>query len=60
LYPLFGNTFVGVEAVAKVLGVLIRGVVGEHLAACGALEGLEARLALDGLRGRVLKATLAG
>lgn len=51
---LFGHTLVGVEAVTKVLAVLVGGVVGEHLAAGGALKGLEAGLALDRLCGRVL------
>ena len=51
---LLGDALVSVEAVAKVLAVLIRGVVGEHLAAGGALEGLEAGFALDGLGGCVL------
>jgi hypothetical protein len=51
---LFCNTLVGIEAVAEVLAVLVRGVVGKHLAARGALEGLEASLALDGLGSNVL------
>jgi len=51
---LFRHTFVGVKAVTKVLAVLVGGVVGEHLAAGGALEGLEAGLALNRLCGRVL------
>lgn len=34
--------------------MLVRRVIGEHLAAGGALEGLEASLALDALRGDVL------
>jgi hypothetical protein len=53
---LFGDTVVGVEAVLEVLAVLVRGVVGEHLAAGCALERLEARLALDRLGGGVLHA----
>jgi hypothetical protein len=44
---LFGNTVLGVEAVLEVLAVLVRGVIGEHLAVRRALERLEARLALD-------------
>lgn len=51
---LFRNTIIGVEAVSKLLAVLVRGVFGEQLAVCGALEGLEAGLALDGLGGGVL------
>lgn len=51
---LFGNTLVGVEAVAKVLAVLVACVISEHLAAGGSLEGLEARLALDRLGRGVL------
>lgn len=51
---LFRNTVGGVEAVLKLLAVLVRGVFGEELAVCGALKGLEARLALDGLGGGVL------
>jgi hypothetical protein len=51
---LFHDALVGVEAVAEVFGVLVRGVVGQHLAAGGALERLEARLALDALRRDVL------
>ena len=37
----------GVKTVLEVLGVLVGGVLGEQLARGGALEGLEARLALD-------------
>lgn len=44
---LFRNAVGGFEAVLEVLGVLVAGVFGEHLARGGALEGLEARLALD-------------
>lgn len=51
---LFSNAVVGIEAVSKLLAVLVRGVFGEQLAVCGALEGLEAGLALDGLGGSVL------
>jgi hypothetical protein len=51
---LFRNTLVGVEAVGKLLAVLVRSVVRKHLLAGGALEGLEARLALDALRRDVL------
>jgi hypothetical protein len=52
---LFRNTILGVEAVGELLAVLVRGVLGEKLAVCGALEGLEARLALDGLGCGVLE-----
>lgn len=52
---LFRNTVVGVEAVGELLAVLVRGVFGEELAVCGALERLEAGLALDGLSGGVLQ-----
>lgn len=51
---LFGHTLALVEAVAEVLAVLVGGVVCQHLLARGALEGLKARLALDGLRRGVL------
>lgn len=51
---LFRDTIVGVEAICELLAVLVGSVVGQHLLACGALEGLEASLALDGLRGGVL------
>lgn len=51
---LFRDTFVGVEAVGKLLAVLVRSMVRKHLLAGGALEGLEARLALDALRRDVL------
>lgn len=50
----FGNTIVRIEAVAEVLAVLVRGMIGQHLLAGGALEGLEAGLALDCLRGGIL------
>lgn len=52
---LFRNTILGVEAVGKLLAVLVRGVFGEQLTVRGALEGLEARLALDGLGCGVLR-----
>lgn len=48
------NTISGLEAVLKVLRVLVCGVLAEHLAVGGALEGLEASLALDGLGSGVL------
>jgi len=51
---LFRNTVVGVEAVSELLAVLVRSVFGKELAVSGALEGLEAGLALDGLGGGVL------
>jgi hypothetical protein len=51
---LFLNTILGFEAVCELLAVLVRGVFGEDLAVGGALEGLEARLALDGLGGSIL------
>jgi hypothetical protein len=51
---LFRNTVVGVKAVGELLAVLVRGVVGKHLLAGGALEGLEAGFALDGLGRGVL------
>ena len=51
---LFRNTVVGVEAVDKLLAVLVRGVLGEELAVRSALERLEASLALDGLGSGVL------
>lgn len=38
--------------------MLVRGVLGEHVAVGGALEGLEARLALDGESGHVLFETV--
>lgn len=53
-WRLFGNTVLGLEAVHELLAVLVRGVLGEKLAVCGALKGLEAGLALDGLGGGVL------
>ena len=53
-HPVCAYFVVGVEAIGKLLAVLVRGVFGKHLAVCGALEGLEASLALDGLSGRVL------
>jgi hypothetical protein len=51
---LFHNTLVFVEADTKVLAVLVGCVVGKHLTARGALESLEAGLALDRLGGGVL------
>jgi hypothetical protein len=54
LDDLFYNTLVFVEADSKVLAVLVGCVVGKHLTARGALECLEAGLALDGLGGSVL------
>ena len=51
---LFRSALVGVEAILELLAVLVARVVGEHLAACGALESLEAGFALDRLRGDVL------
>ena len=54
LARLFRDSLALVEAVRELLVVLVRGVVGQHLLARGALEGLEAGLALDGLRGGVL------
>lgn len=52
---LFDNAIIGVEAVLEALGVLVGGVLGQHLAGCGALEGLEACLALDGEGGGILE-----
>jgi hypothetical protein len=49
-----GNTVFGLEALLEGFGVLICSVLGKHLATCGALEGLEARLALDAKGGGVL------
>ena len=51
---LFRHTVVGVEAVNKLFAVLVCGMFGKELAVCGALKGLEAGLALDGLGGGVL------
>jgi hypothetical protein len=51
---LFRNTIGLVEAVGELLAVLVRGVFDEELAVGGALESLEAGLALDGLGGGVL------
>lgn len=45
---LFGDTVFGAKAVGEGLAVLVGGVLLEHLARRGALERLEARLALDG------------
>lgn len=52
---LLDDTVLGVEAVLEVFGVLVGGVLDKHLARGGALEGLEARLALDRLGGSVLR-----
>ena len=49
LFGLFGNTLALVEAIAELLVVLVRGMISEHLLACGTLECLEARLAFDSL-----------
>lgn len=51
---LFRNTILRIEAVSELLAMLIRGVVGKHFLARGALESLEAGFALDGLRRCVL------
>lgn len=51
---LFRLSLVRVEAIRKVLAVLVACVVGQHLAAGGALERLEAGFALDALGGYVL------
>jgi hypothetical protein len=51
---LFCDALLGVEAVLELLTVLVGRVVGKHLAARGALESLEAGLALDRLGGGVL------
>jgi hypothetical protein len=51
---LFRLSLVRVEAVGELLAVLVRSVVGKHLLARCALEGLEARFALDGLGRGVL------
>ena len=48
---LFRNTIVSVKAVLELLAVLVRGVFGEQFAVCGALEGLEACFAFNGLGG---------
>lgn len=45
---LFGNAIVSIEAILERLAVFVRGMIAEHLATGGALEGLEAGLALDG------------
>lgn len=44
---LLRHTLVGVEAVGKLLAMLVARVVRQHLLARGALEGLEAGFALD-------------
>lgn len=49
------NAVFGIEAILEGLAVLVGGVVTEHFAACRALEGLEACLALDGESGGVLQ-----
>jgi hypothetical protein len=51
---LFRNTLIRIEAVGELLAVLVACVIGKHLAARGALEGLEARFALDCLGGGIL------
>lgn len=51
---LFHNAFIRVEADIELLAVLVGCVIGKHLAACGALERLEAGFAFDGLSGGVL------
>lgn len=51
---LFRDTVVGTEAVGEGLAVLVGGVLLEHLASHGALERLEALLALDGEGGGIL------
>jgi hypothetical protein len=53
-HPLFRLSLVRVEAVGKLLAVLVGRVVREHLLARCALEGLEAGFALDGLGRGVL------
>lgn len=50
-----GNAVFGIEALLESFAVLVRGMLAEHLAAGGALEGLEARLALDGEGGGILQ-----
>jgi hypothetical protein len=52
--PLFCLSLVRVEAVGELLAVLVRRMVSKHLLARCALEGLEARFALDGLSRGVL------
>jgi hypothetical protein len=52
--PLLRNTLVGVEAVGKLLAVLVACMIRKHLLARGALECLEAGFALDGLGRGVL------
>jgi hypothetical protein len=51
---LLDGAIIGVEAIRKVLGVFVGGVLGEQNARGSGLEGLEARLALDGLCADVL------
>jgi hypothetical protein len=52
---LFGGAVGRLETVGKLLAVLVGGVVGQQLLARGALEGLEAGFALDGLRRGILR-----
>jgi hypothetical protein len=51
---LFRLTLALVEAIRKLLAVLVAGMVCQHLLARGALERLEASFALDSLRRGVL------
>jgi hypothetical protein len=51
---LLGHAIFGFKALFESLGVLVRSMLGEQFAICGALEGLEARLALDAEGGGVL------
>jgi hypothetical protein len=51
---LFRLTLALVEAIRKLLAVLVAGMVCQHLLARGALERLEASFALDGLGRGVL------
>lgn len=55
---LFRDAVRCLKAVRKLLAVLIACVIRQHLLARGALERLEARFALDGLRGGVLETLL--
>ena len=50
---LFRHAIGSVEAVGKLLAVLVRRMVGQHLLARGSLERLETGFALDGLGGNV-------
>jgi len=54
------NAVGSLEAVLESLAVLIRGVLDKQLAVRGALEGLEARLALDALGRDVLYSSALG